>query len=138
MMIDRKKLNELTTKFDSIFSQIESGEDLDKMGLSRDVNSLVDFLESIGGRVNGMEYVSKPESGDKTGGNMKKTYAPARLQIAETVDSDGTEMKIFLANGGEKLHIQMGDPSDNVSIILDSNILDEFMETLREFKSWML
>jgi hypothetical protein len=60
-------LDALTTKFDELYCFLEDGEDigqLDVNELKGNVNKLVDFLESIGGRVKGIQYIKENDKAD--------------------------------------------------------------------------
>lgn len=61
---NKELLNELTTNIDELYCFLENGEDisqLDVENLKETVNKLVSFLESIGGKVKGIQYVNKAD-----------------------------------------------------------------------------
>lgn len=63
---NKELLNELTTKFDDLNGFLESDDDIKEWNrdeLQKDVSILVDFLESIGGRVKGIHYI-KDKAGE--------------------------------------------------------------------------
>jgi hypothetical protein len=58
-------LNQLTTKADELYTSVSDGQILCETEVAVFLNKVVDFLESIGGRVEGIEYKPQNEMGNK-------------------------------------------------------------------------